>query len=281
MVVGAAAAVSASASCGCCFRLAASAGRPAAEMPDWGRRRFLGARSRSAPSRWGAAWSDEHCWTRADAPPAAGRRAPGPAADRCRLRPIGVALDVGGISPIVVPNDRLLPDRHRAPRPARRRRRVAAARQRAWSTSESTLTYDDLLAMPLFEQYVTIACVSNEVGGELVGNALWTRRAAARRPRRWPASRPAPPRSSAAPSTASPSGFPTRGDRPGRDADGRHRHERRAAPARARLPGAADRPGPVRLRQRHEVADRDRAHHAGRRSTPTGCRSAGRRRGRS
>ena len=28
--------------------------------------------------------------------------------------------------------------------------------------------------MPLFEQHVTIACVSNAVGGDLVGNALWT-----------------------------------------------------------------------------------------------------------
>jgi hypothetical protein len=28
--------------------------------------------------------------------------------------------------------------------------------------------------MPLHEQYVTIACVSNEVGGDLVGNARWT-----------------------------------------------------------------------------------------------------------
>jgi DMSO/TMAO reductase YedYZ molybdopterin-dependent catalytic subunit len=37
-----------------------------------------------------------------------------------------------------------------------------------------TFTYDQLLATPLFEQYVTIACVSNQVGGDLVGNALWT-----------------------------------------------------------------------------------------------------------
>jgi len=35
------------------------------------------------------------------------------------------------------------------------------------------LTYDQLVAMPLHEEYVTIACVSNEVGGHLVGNALW------------------------------------------------------------------------------------------------------------
>ena len=39
---------------------------------------------------------------------------------------------------------------------------------------ETTLTWEELLAMPMFEQYVTIACVSNEVGGGLVGNAKWT-----------------------------------------------------------------------------------------------------------
>ena len=36
------------------------------------------------------------------------------------------------------------------------------------------LTYADLPAMPIFEQFVTIACVSNRVGGNLVGNAQWT-----------------------------------------------------------------------------------------------------------
>ena len=36
-----------------------------------------------------------------------------------------------------------------------------------------TVTYDELLAMPMVEEYVTLTCVSNEVGGELVGNALW------------------------------------------------------------------------------------------------------------
>jgi DMSO/TMAO reductase YedYZ molybdopterin-dependent catalytic subunit len=39
---------------------------------------------------------------------------------------------------------------------------------------ETTLTWDQLTAMPQFEQYCTIACVSNEVGGHLVGNAKWT-----------------------------------------------------------------------------------------------------------
>jgi len=37
-----------------------------------------------------------------------------------------------------------------------------------------TFTYDELLTMPLYEQYVTISCVSNRVGENLVGNALWT-----------------------------------------------------------------------------------------------------------
>ena len=35
------------------------------------------------------------------------------------------------------------------------------------------LTYDELLALPQVEEAVTLACVSNEVGGDLVGNALW------------------------------------------------------------------------------------------------------------
>jgi DMSO/TMAO reductase YedYZ molybdopterin-dependent catalytic subunit len=39
---------------------------------------------------------------------------------------------------------------------------------------ETTLTWEELIGLPMFEQYVTIACVSNEVGGELVGNAKWT-----------------------------------------------------------------------------------------------------------
>ncbi|MCU1517945.1 MAG: oxidoreductase molybdopterin binding [Pseudarthrobacter sp.] len=35
------------------------------------------------------------------------------------------------------------------------------------------LTFADLLAKPLIERHVTIACVSNEVGGDLIGNARW------------------------------------------------------------------------------------------------------------
>lgn len=37
-----------------------------------------------------------------------------------------------------------------------------------------TLTYADVLAMPSLEQYTTLQCISNEVGGYLMSNALWT-----------------------------------------------------------------------------------------------------------
>ena len=38
---------------------------------------------------------------------------------------------------------------------------------------ELTFTYDEILAMPQEEHRITIACVSNRVGGDLIGNALW------------------------------------------------------------------------------------------------------------
>jgi DMSO/TMAO reductase YedYZ molybdopterin-dependent catalytic subunit len=39
---------------------------------------------------------------------------------------------------------------------------------------EVTLTYDDLVARQLTEAWVTLCCVSNPVGGELIGNAWWS-----------------------------------------------------------------------------------------------------------
>jgi DMSO/TMAO reductase YedYZ molybdopterin-dependent catalytic subunit len=38
---------------------------------------------------------------------------------------------------------------------------------------ELELTFDDLLAREQVERYVTLSCVSNEVGGDLVGNGVW------------------------------------------------------------------------------------------------------------
>ncbi len=83
------------------------------------------------------------------------------------------ALDTAGLTPIVIPNDRfykidttlLVPQVDVA---------SWSLRVTGMVDHELTFTYDELLAMPLFEQYVTIACVSNNVGDHLVGNALWT-----------------------------------------------------------------------------------------------------------
>ncbi|MFI7598539.1 molybdopterin-dependent oxidoreductase [Actinoplanes sp. NPDC049681] len=36
-----------------------------------------------------------------------------------------------------------------------------------------TITWEQLLQRPMISRYVTLACVSNEVGGDLIGNALW------------------------------------------------------------------------------------------------------------
>jgi DMSO/TMAO reductase YedYZ molybdopterin-dependent catalytic subunit len=38
---------------------------------------------------------------------------------------------------------------------------------------EVHLNYQQLLALPMIERYVTLSCVSNEVGGNLIGNARW------------------------------------------------------------------------------------------------------------
>ncbi|MDA0798616.1 MAG: molybdopterin-dependent oxidoreductase [Chloroflexi bacterium] len=35
------------------------------------------------------------------------------------------------------------------------------------------ITYDQLLAMPAIEEYVTLTCISNPVGGDFISNALW------------------------------------------------------------------------------------------------------------
>ncbi len=39
--------------------------------------------------------------------------------------------------------------------------------------STLTLTYEETKALPSVEQYATLACISNEVGGDLIGTSLW------------------------------------------------------------------------------------------------------------
>ena len=39
--------------------------------------------------------------------------------------------------------------------------------------NEIEIGFDELVALPLIETYATLACVSNEIGGNLIGNARW------------------------------------------------------------------------------------------------------------
>jgi DMSO/TMAO reductase YedYZ molybdopterin-dependent catalytic subunit len=118
-----------------------------ASMPDWDRRGFLLKSGTLAVAAVVAAQA-------ASIPP-------------------GAELAVPGITPLVVPNDQFY--------------RIDTAlltpsvsvdgwqlRVHGMVDREVTLTYQELVSLPLFEQYVTIACVSNKVGGNLVGNAKWT-----------------------------------------------------------------------------------------------------------
>jgi DMSO/TMAO reductase YedYZ molybdopterin-dependent catalytic subunit len=86
--------------------------------------------------------------------------------------PTGADLAIPGLTPIVVPNDKFY--------------RIDTALippnvdVTSWSLKVTgmvdhpvELTYDELIQLPIIEQYVTIACVSNYVGGDLVGNTLW------------------------------------------------------------------------------------------------------------
>ena len=80
---------------------------------------------------------------------------------------------VAGLSPAVVPNADFYRIDTRLSTP-RIDSSTWTMRVHGMVNKEVTLTYDQLLARPLVERYVTIACVSNEVGGHLVGNAKWT-----------------------------------------------------------------------------------------------------------
>lgn len=145
---------------------------PRPGMPDWDRRAFLrlaggltmGSLVASTVGRMLHESSLSGAPSGADLP-----RIPDPVTSL----PPGSSFDVPGITPIVVPNDGFY------------RIDTALIKPRvevdSWQLTikgmverEVTLTYDDLSRMPVVEQYVTIACVSNEVGGDLVGNALWT-----------------------------------------------------------------------------------------------------------
>jgi DMSO/TMAO reductase YedYZ molybdopterin-dependent catalytic subunit len=94
------------------------------------------------------------------------------ATDPAAPLPAGVNLPVPGISPFISPNGQfyrvdtalLVPQVD----PAAWQLRIHGMVAR-----EVTVTFDQLIRRPLIENYMTLCCVSNPVGGPYIGNAKW------------------------------------------------------------------------------------------------------------
>lgn len=94
------------------------------------------------------------------------------AAEPLGAPPDGAELAVAGLTPLFVPNR----DFYRIDTALF----VPRVNVADWSLKLTgrvgrtvTLSYDEILAMDMVERDVTLSCVSNRVGGELVGNARW------------------------------------------------------------------------------------------------------------
>ncbi len=86
--------------------------------------------------------------------------------------PAGAELGISELSPYLTPND----DFYRIDTALQ----VPVIDPDQWSLTvtgmvdrEVTITYAELLAQPLTEHVATLTCVSNTVGGDLIGNARW------------------------------------------------------------------------------------------------------------
>ncbi|MCC3266404.1 molybdopterin-dependent oxidoreductase [Arthrobacter gengyunqii] len=86
--------------------------------------------------------------------------------------PVGTDLDIPGLAPVLTP----AADFYRIDTALS----VPLVDANEWTLQvtgmvdrDVTISFADLLAKPLQESYVTLACVSNEVGGSLIGNAKW------------------------------------------------------------------------------------------------------------
>ena len=106
-------------------------------------------------------------------PVEARRRPPRPGGGPRRAAPPAATLDIPGISPWQTPNDDFyLIDTTIV---------VPTIEPEDWSLRihglvdrELTVPYSDLVSRDVTEAWVTLCCVSNEVGGDLVGNARWS-----------------------------------------------------------------------------------------------------------
>ncbi len=141
-------------------------------MPDWSRRGFLLRSGTVAAGAVVAGLGGRSLLEASRSIPESANAAIPPAGEIASL-PAGSSLPIEGLTPVVVPNN----DFYRIDTALL----TPNVDLSSWSLRvhglvdrETRLSYAELVALPLIEQYVTIACVSNEVGGTLVGNAKWT-----------------------------------------------------------------------------------------------------------
>jgi DMSO/TMAO reductase YedYZ molybdopterin-dependent catalytic subunit len=136
------------------------------------RRRFLTASGLAVATAAAGALAGRELITRHNVGAArAAVRFPKPAVPAPPLPP-GSNLNIPGLSSFITPDSSfyrvdtalLLPEVD----PATWQLRIHGMVQR-----EVVLTFDELLRRPLVEDYVTLTCVSNPVGGPYVGNARW------------------------------------------------------------------------------------------------------------
>jgi len=94
------------------------------------------------------------------------------ATTRAAAIPNGAALNVAGITPLVTDNRAFYRIDTALQVPS-----IDASQWRLRVTGmveqEIEIDWNELVSLPLQESYVTLMCVSNEVGGGLTGNALW------------------------------------------------------------------------------------------------------------
>ncbi|MGW6054204.1 sulfite oxidase [Streptomyces sp. NPDC055189] len=155
--------------------------RPADSDPDhaeetgWDRRGFIVAATAAAAASTGVGLLGRSLNGTQGQDAVASRnrvRLPAPAS-AASPTPKRAALRIKGISPFTTPNE----DFYRVDTALV----VPKVDATSWRlrihgkgvTRERTLSFADLLRMPLIERNITLACVSNEVGGPYVGNARW------------------------------------------------------------------------------------------------------------
>ena len=94
------------------------------------------------------------------------------AADPLPPVPAGASVDVAGVSPFVTPNASFyrIDTALTVPRVSTEDWTMGVT---GYVDRPLTLTYAELLDRPMVEADITISCVSNEVGGDLIGTARW------------------------------------------------------------------------------------------------------------